>query len=166
LLGAFCAAAAAIASASGTQSLGVPLGADLRCLGRGLLAGALPVLGLAAVLRRGASLRPQRCALLAGLAGAALGALCTRLACPADAARHTLLGHPRSRLSRRDPGAPPGALAGRLEAVRLRSWGTRACPLGLQLVSSFRRDETLLAAAAGCEAISADWSNGRFPFEP
>lgn len=68
-------------------------GLTLLCAGGVLLFGAIPFVGGIALLKRGASVRPEVSGALLGLAAAALGAVAQMWICDINAPSHVILGH-------------------------------------------------------------------------
>lgn len=71
----------------GTESVHWP------CIWQIAVLGLLPAFALLAMLRRAAPLEPGRSALLAAIAGLALGTVATQFICPLDDPAHLIAGH-------------------------------------------------------------------------
>lgn len=86
----------------------------LRCLAVGLVAGLATIVSLTVWQRRGAPVRPDSAAWLAGLAGGAVGAVSVTIECPVDGLAHIGVWHIAA--------VPLSGLAARLALPPLIRW--------------------------------------------
>ncbi|WP_294007746.1 NrsF family protein, partial [Sphingomonas sp.] len=93
---------------------GLDMHQGLRCLALGLVAGLGTFAFLAAWLRQGAPVSPERASWLVGLAAGATGALANSLECPQESLAHLAIWHLAA--------VPVAAVAARIVLPRLLRW--------------------------------------------